>query len=253
MSTTIAELKSIANLAMPRHVAIIMDGNGRWAEKRGKLRLFGHKNAIKAVRESVQCACECGIERLTLFAFSSENWRRPEAEVLGLMDLFSWALTHELKSLSQSGVILRVIGDISRFSAPLQAAIKNAERNTAQNTGLVLNIAVNYGGRWDILNATKILLQDIIESSLNPNDITEQDLTSRLCEPMDVDLLIRTGGEKRISNFLMWQLAYAELYFSDVLWPDFDALHFKDALAYYSTRQRRFGCTSSQITEKNEE
>ena len=241
MSTTIAQLKNLAASNMPKHVAIIMDGNGRWAEKRGKLRIFGHRNAVKAVRSSVRFAAEQGIECLTLFAFSSENWRRPEDEVMGLMDLFSWALEHELRSLCKNDVSLRMIGDMSRFSPKLQQAIKDAEDATRDNKGLVLNIAVNYGGRWDILNATKKLMALVQAGTLDPNVITEDDLTAQLAEPQDVDLLIRTGGEKRISNFLLWQIAYAEMYFPDVYWPDFNELEFDNAILAYNGRERRFG------------
>ena len=243
MSTTIAQLKNLAASNMPKHVAIIMDGNGRWAEKRGKLRIFGHRNAVKAVRSSVRFAAEQGIECLTLFAFSSENWRRPEDEVMGLMDLFSWALEHELRSLCKNDVSLRMIGDMSRFSPKLQQAIKDAEDATRDNKGLVLNIAVNYGGRWDILNATKKLMALVQAGTLDPNVITEDDLTAQLAEPQDVDLLIRTGGEKRISNFLLWQVAYGEMYFSDVLWPDFAPEHLDRAIEEYHRRNRRFGGT----------
>lgn len=253
MSTTIAQLKNLAASNMPKHVAIIMDGNGRWAEKRGKLRIFGHRNAVKAVRSSVRFAAEQGIECLTLFAFSSENWRRPEDEVMGLMDLFSWALEHELRSLCKNDVSLRMIGDMSRFSPKLQRAIKDAEDATRDNKGLVLNIAVNYGGRWDILNATKKLMALVQAGALDPKVITEDDLTAQLAEPQDVDLLIRTGGEKRISNFLLWQVAYGEMYFSDVLWPDFDEQCFADAISYYAGRQRRFGCTGKQISASIDE
>lgn len=233
---------------IPKHVAIIMDGNGRWAKKQGKMRLFGHRAGVKAVREAVSFAAEKGIKCLTLFAFSSENWRRPEQEVKGLMELFTWALSNEVRSLHKNNIKLRVIGDISRFSDVLRAGINSAENLTANNDGLVLNIAVNYGGRWDIVQAVKKIIE-LNNGSITAEMISEDLIESQLSESLDVDLLIRTGGEKRVSNFLLWQLAYSEIYISDVLWPDFSKNIFAQALDYFYKRERRFGCTGEQIQQ----
>ncbi|WP_432453848.1 MULTISPECIES: polyprenyl diphosphate synthase [unclassified Agarivorans] len=235
--------------AMPKHVAIIMDGNGRWAKQRGKMRMFGHQAGVKSVRRAVSLASQLKIQTLTLFAFSSENWRRPEEEVSSLMNLFLTVLQREVKKLKNNNVQLRIIGDTSRFSQKLQQRIAQAQSDTADNDGLVLNIAANYGGRWDILHASQLLARQVQEGSLDIEDMTEQ----RFSEVMgletagDVDLLIRTGGDHRISNFLLWQVAYAELYFCDVLWPDFDERAFSDAVAAFVSRERRFGCTGEQL------
>ncbi len=235
------------NNSIPKHVAIIMDGNGRWAKQRGKLRLFGHRNAINAVRNAVSFASKKGIKVLTLFAFSSENWQRPADEVSGLMQLFNWALCNEIKTLCKNGVKVKILGDISRFSSELQDAIQKAQISSAQNTGLTLNIAVNYGGKWDILQSVKKISQDVASGKLTEEQITDDLFSSYLSEPTDVDLLIRTGGEKRISNFLLWQLSYSELFFLDVLWPDFADEHFQEAIDFYASRERRFGCTGDQV------
>ncbi|WP_058912341.1 (2E,6E)-farnesyl-diphosphate-specific ditrans,polycis-undecaprenyl-diphosphate synthase [Entomohabitans teleogrylli] len=229
-----------------RHVAIIMDGNGRWAKRQGKMRVFGHKAGAKAVRRVVSYAANHGIEALTLYAFSSENWNRPAQEVSALMELFVWALDSEVKSLHRHNVRLRIIGDTSRFNARLQERIHKAETLTGNNTGLTLNIAANYGGRWDIIQGVKRLATQVQEGLLRPDQITEEDLSNLVCmnELAPVDLVIRTGGEHRISNFLLWQIAYAELWFTDVLWPDFDEQHFEEALNAFATRERRFGGTT---------
>jgi undecaprenyl diphosphate synthase len=233
---------------LPQHVAIIMDGNGRWAKKQGKIRLLGHRAGVNAVRESVSFAVSKGIKRLTLFAFSSENWQRPEAEVTGLMELFTWALSNEVKNLHKNNIKLRVIGDITRFSEKLRNSINSAIELTASNSGLILNIAVNYGGRWDIVNS----IQKIIEANngnIKAQMISQDLIKENLSESEDVDLLIRTGGERRISNFLLWQLAYSEIFISDVLWPDFSKEVFAEALDYFLKRERRFGCTGEQIRQ----
>ena len=226
-----------------RHVAIIMDGNGRWAKLQGKMRVFGHKAGAKSVRRAVSYAANNGIDALTLYAFSSENWNRPAQEVSALMELFVWALDSEVKSLHRHNVRLRIIGDISRFNSRLQDRIKKAETLTHDNTGLTLNIAANYGGRWDIIQGVKYLASQVQEGKLRPDQIDEQLLGNHICmnEQPAVDLVIRTGGEHRISNFLIWQIAYAELYFSDVLWPDFDEQDFEGALNAFANRERRFG------------
>lgn len=228
-----------------RHVAIIMDGNGRWAEKQGKLRMFGHKAGAKSVRRAVSFAANNGIEVLTLYAFSSENWKRPAQEVSALMELFVRALDSEVKSLHRHNVRLRIIGDTSRFNTRLQERIVKAEALTCQNTGLTLNIAANYGGRWDIAHGAKQLAKLVQQGKLDPDDIDEFVLNKQICmnELAPVDLLIRTSGEHRISNFLIWQVAYAELYFTDVLWPDFDEQDFEGALNAFANRERRFGGT----------
>ena len=227
----------------PRHVAIIMDGNGRWAKRQGKLRVFGHKAGVKSVRRAVSFAANNHLDALTLYAFSSENWNRPVQEVSALMELFVRALDSEVKSLHKHNVRLRVIGDISRFSTRLQERIRRSEQLTENNDGLTLNIAANYGGRWDIIEGVKKLAEQVQEGLLRPDQITEESLTSQLCmqELAPVDLVIRTGGEHRISNFLLWQIAYAEFYFTDVLWPDFDEHVFEGALNAFSLRERRFG------------
>lgn len=238
-------------IRLPQHVAIIMDGNGRWAQLRGKHRTFGHKAGAQAVREAVTFARKKGIQSLTLFAFSSENWKRPEQEVSVLMELFFTVLKREVKKLHKHNVRLRIIGDKSGFSEKLQQRIHEAEAMTAENTALTLNIAANYGGRWDITHAAKQLAQAVEEGKLSATEITEDMLAKQLCladQPVP-DLLIRTGGEHRISNFLLWQLAYAEFYFTDVLWPDFGATAFAQAIADFSCRERRFGLTSAQVQQ----
>jgi undecaprenyl diphosphate synthase len=227
----------------PRHVAIIMDGNGRWAKNQGKLRISGHKAGVKSVRRAVSFAVSNKLEALTLYAFSSENWSRPAQEVTALMELFVWALDSEVKSLHKHNVRLRIIGDTSRFSPRIQERIRRSEALTENNDSLTLNIAANYGGRWDIIEGVKKLAEQVQEGLLRPDQITEESLTSQLCmqELAPVDLVIRTGGEHRISNFLLWQIAYAEFYFTDVLWPDFDEHVFEGALNAFSLRERRFG------------
>ncbi len=226
-----------------RHVAIIMDGNGRWANRRGKLRIFGHKAGVKSVRRAVSFAVNHNIDALTLYAFSSENWNRPVQEISALMQLFIRALDSEIKKLHKYNIKLRIIGDTGHFSQRLQERIQSCEALTANNNGLKLNIAANYGGRWDIVQGVKQLAQQVQQGALQPADIDEQLLSSHLClnEQVQVDLVIRTGGEHRISNFLLWQIAYAEFYFTDVLWPDFDELIFEGALSAFAQRERRFG------------
>jgi undecaprenyl diphosphate synthase len=220
-----------------------MDGNGRWAKNQGKLRISGHKAGVKSVRRAVSFAVSHKLEALTLYAFSSENWSRPPQEVTALMELFIWALDSEVKSLHKHNVRLRIIGDISRFSGRIQERIRRAEELTQQNNGLTLNIAANYGGRWDIIQGARKLAEQVQEGLLRPDQITEESLAPYLCmqELAPVDLVIRTGGEHRISNFLLWQIAYAEFWFTDVLWPDFDEHVFEGALNAFSLRERRYG------------
>jgi len=232
---------------LPRHVAIIMDGNGRWARKRLLPRIAGHRRGVEAVRATVENCAKRGIQYLTLFAFSSENWRRPAEEVALLMQLFQMMLTSEAEKLHRAGVRLKVIGDLHRFDAKIRAAVEQAERLTALNTRLTLTIAANYGGRWDILQAlTRLAAQGTL-----PAEVTEDKLAPHLAMSYapEPDLFIRTGGEQRISNFLLWQLAYAELYFTDTLWPDFDAQALDAAIESYCKRERRFGRTSEQVQE----
>lgn len=228
---------------MPKHVAIIMDGNGRWAKQQGKLRVFGHQNGVKAVRSAVSFAAKHHIQVLTLYAFSSENWNRPESEVSALMSLFMKALDSEVKKLHKNNIRLNIIGDTARFNAELQQRILQAEKLTAQNTGLILNIAANYGSQWEITQAAQKLAIKVKLGELQATEITpelfQQQLVTENQPP--VDLLIRTSGEQRISNFLLWQIAYAELFFSPVLWPDFDDNAFSEAIVAFQQRERRFG------------
>lgn len=235
---------------IPQHVAIIMDGNGRWAKKKGKIRTFGHKAGVKAVRASVSYALKNNVKVLTLFAFSSENWSRPAEEVGVLMELFKMVLGSEVKKLHKNNVRLKIIGDTSRFDSKLVSKIREAEVLTEKNSSLVLNIAANYGGRWDIVNAAKELITLVQAGQLDVADIDEELFASHTCaaDLPAVDLLIRTGGEQRISNFLLWQIAYAELYFSEDFWPDFDEAAFQVAVDAFTDRQRRFGKTSEQVT-----
>lgn len=234
---------------LPRHIAIIMDGNGRWAQQRGLMRHAGHKAGVKTVRSSVEQSVKHGIEVLTLFAFSSENWKRPKKEVSLLMDLFMVALQREVKRLKRNNVRLRIIGDRSAFSEKLQQRISAAEAETAGNDGLVLQIAANYGGRWDITQAVRRIAASVASGQLQPDHIDEDLISSELSfkDLPDPDLFIRTGGEQRISNFMLWQSAYTELYFTDAYWPEFDAEAFDQAIAFYSSRQRRFGMTGEQL------
>lgn len=234
---------------MPKHIAIIMDGNGRWAQQRGFPRFAGHKAGVEAVRDIVKECSVKHVEALTLFAFSSENWRRPLTEVSLLMDLFMMALDREVKKLNENNVQLRIIGDKSAFSKKLQKRIADSEALTANNTGLVLNIAANYGGQWDITQAARKLADKVQAGKLKADAINEDSIAAELtmADLPDPDLYIRTGGEQRISNFLIWQLAYTELYFTDVLWPDFKRDEFRKAIESFAARQRRFGRTGDQV------
>jgi undecaprenyl diphosphate synthase len=231
---------------LPNHIAVIMDGNGRWARKRFLPRVAGHKRGVEVVRDLVKCCAQLDIKYLTLFAFSSENWRRPEEEVSFLMGLFMEVLKREVAKLHENGIRLILIGDRNGFSAELVKQIEASEKLTENNTGLTLTIAANYGGRWDVLQATN----KMIKANPNKNDaFNEDDLTPFLSMhyASEPDLFIRTGGEKRISNFLLWQLAYTELYFTDTLWPDFNRECFDAAIQSYQQRERRFGRTSEQV------
>ncbi len=233
---------------VPRHVAIIMDGNGRWAQRRGLPRFAGHKAGVDTVRKVVEHCIQRGIEVLTLFAFSSENWRRPKKEVSLLMDLFMMALNREVKRLKRNNVRLRILGDKTAFPDKLQTRIEAAEKATAESTGLVLQVAANYGGRWDMTQAARRLAMKVQAGQLTPETITEETIAAELSFAglPDPDLFIRTGGEQRLSNFLLWQSAYAELYFTDTLWPEFGKKAFDQAIVSFASRQRRFGQTSEQ-------
>jgi len=234
---------------VPRHVAVIMDGNGRWAKQRHLPRIAGHKRGVEAVRGTVQACVERGVHFLTLFAFSSENWRRPAEEVALLMQLFRVALTNEVAKLHRNGIRLRVVGDLTRFDVRLRELIARGEQLTEGNTRLTLTVAANYGGRWDILQALARLMRE--HPGTDPGAIDEARLAPYLAMSYapEPDLFIRTGGEQRVSNFLLWQLAYTELYFTDTLWPDFDAAALDAAIAWYRARERRFGRTSEQLEE----
>ena len=225
-----------------------MDGNGRWARKRLLPRFAGHHRGVETVRATVRSCLERGIEFLTLFAFSSENWRRPQEEVSLLMQLFARALKDEVKKLHRNGVRLRVVGDLARFDPELQALIQASEKKTADNSRLILTVAANYGGRWDILQAVNRMLSGDPQTR---GEWSESDLAPHLAMSYapEPDLFIRTGGEQRISNFLLWQLAYSEFYFTDLLWPEFDAAAFDAALASFQQRERRFGRTSEQLLD----
>ncbi|MGM0594850.1 MAG: isoprenyl transferase [Pseudomonadota bacterium] len=236
---------------IPRHVAVIMDGNGRWARKRHMPRFAGHRVGLEAVRKTVKGCISSGVEVLTLFAFSSENWRRPEEEVGVLMGLFLSALEREVTKLHKNGVRLRIIGDISAFNEKIRQRIAEAEALTRDNTRLQLNIAANYGGRWDITRVCRELADEVAVGTLHSGDITPDLLQQRLMlgELPEPDLFIRTGGEMRVSNFLLWQLAYTELYFTDMLWPEFDEAALEQAFRSFAGRQRRFGRTGEQVEQ----
>lgn len=238
---------------VPNHIAVIMDGNGRWARKRFLPRVAGHKRGVEIVRDLVKQCAMLNVKYLTLFAFSSENWRRPEDEVSFLMGLFMDSLKREVTKLHENNIRMILIGDRSKFSAELVAQIEQAEKLTAKNTGLTLTIAANYGGRWDILNATNQMVSKNASKHPGKVNFTEDDLAPHLAMhyATEPDLFIRTGGEKRVSNFLLWQLAYTEFYFTDTLWPDFDDKAFQLAIQSYQQRERRFGRTSEQLANSD--
>jgi undecaprenyl diphosphate synthase len=236
-------------VAKPRHIAIIMDGNGRWAQARNRPRTLGHRAGARAVNACIDTCLEDGIEVLTLFAFSSENWRRPKEEVGALMQLFLRALDREVEELHRRGVRVRFLGEKGAFAPELQQRMQRAETVTAANSRLQLCIAANYGGRWDIAQSARALARDAVAGRLQPDAIDEGALDARIAlhDLPAPDLFIRTGGEHRISNFLLWQLAYCELYFCDTLWPDFDAAALRAAIEDFAGRERRFGMTGAQI------
>ncbi len=249
MTVTLINNKDQEENDQPKHVVVVMDGNGRWAKKRMMPRTAGHHAGVKSTREIVEDCVKRKIQALTLFAFSSENWQRPEQEVSSLMELFVSTLQSEVKSLDKQNVRVRFIGELSAFSKKLQKKISETKELTKNNTGLQLNIAVNYGGRWDIAEACKAIINKIQSGELQTCDINAELINEYVClkQLPEPDLFIRTGGEMRISNFLIWQLAYTELYFTDVLWPDFKSEEFSTALDWYAGRQRRFGKTGEQV------
>ncbi|MDH5710132.1 MAG: isoprenyl transferase [Gammaproteobacteria bacterium] len=237
---------------VPRHVAVVMDGNGRWAKKRFLPRSAGHRAGVNATRAIVENCANLGVEALTVFAFSSENWSRPQKEVDALMSIFVSTLKSEMLKLREQNVRVKFIGNRVAFPDKLQTVINETENQTSHNTGLDLTIAANYGGRWDIVEACKLISQKLSAGELSLSEINESLLSEQVClsDLPPIDLFIRTGGESRISNFLLWQIAYAELYFTDTLWPDFNLTSLEKAIAWYGTRQRRFGKTSEQVEGK---
>jgi undecaprenyl diphosphate synthase len=237
--------------SVPRHIAIIMDGNGRWAKQRFMPRVAGHQRGVEALREVVKACRDLGVEYLTVFAFSSENWRRPAEEVSFLMSLFLIMLEREVAKLHQNNIRLKIIGDRSRFDDKLRQAMREAEQLTAKNSALTLTVAANYGGRWDVMQAVQAMLKEHPQLA---QSFSEEDLQPYLsmCDAPEPDLFIRTGGEQRISNFMLWQLAYTELYFTDTLWPAFDRNELDKAIASYRQRERRFGRTSEQLQGQTE-
>jgi undecaprenyl diphosphate synthase len=242
-----------ADQTPPQHIAIIMDGNGRWAKKRLQPRFMGHRAGVKSVENIVKRCIERNVAVLSLFAFSSENWRRPSKEVTLLMELFALSLKQQVKQLHKNNIRLQIIGDVSKFSASLQKQIIQAEQLTSANTGLTVNIAANYGGRWDITQSVQQLAEKVKTGEILPEDITEEAIsagltTSKIPEP---DLFIRTGGEQRVSNFLLWQMAYTEFFFTDTLWPDFNDAELDKAISSFCQRERRFGKTSEQLRDNN--
>lgn len=242
-------MSETAKQQLPRHIAIIMDGNGRWAQSRHLPRIAGHHEGFKAAKRIVKACGEMGIEVLTLFAFSTENWQRPKDEVDGILGLLIFALRNEVKKLHENNVQLRVIGDRSRFSREIQEEMQKAEQLTINNTGLKLVIAANYGGQWDIVQASQKIAIEIQQGKLSAENITEKLFSEKLslADLPAPDLFIRSSGEYRISNFLLWQLAYSEMYFSSIHWPDFDADTLREAIDFYLHRERRFGFTGDQI------
>ena len=234
---------------LPKHIAIIMDGNGRWAKKKGAMRIFGHRNAIQAVRESIEGAGEIGINHLTLFSFSTENWSRPKEEVQALMELLVQTIVAELPLMMKNNIRLSTIGDIKSLPAPTYEKLIEVKQQTASNTGLTVHLALSYSGQWELTMATQRIAQKIAEGKLSPAEITQQTVADHLDTAgiPDPELMIRTSGEYRISNFLLWQLAYTELYFTPVLWPDFRKEHLYAAVEDYQKRERRFGKTGEQV------
>ena len=238
---------------LPKHVAIIMDGNGRWAKKHGRPRVFGHKNGVESVRSVTEGAAELGIENLTLYAFSTENWNRPKAEITALMTLLVTTIHKETKTLNKNNIRLNAIGNLESLPKSCHAELKEAIAKTSKNTGMNLILALSYSSRWEITNAVNLLLNDVKTNKISDENISEADFSNYLCTKgtPDPELLIRTSGEHRISNFLLWQIAYSELYFTEKLWPDFRKEDLYEAVIQYQQRERRFGKTSEQIQHSN--
>lgn len=234
---------------LPRHIAVIMDGNGRWAKEKGKLRVFGHQNGVKAVRDTVEAATELGVEYLTLYAFSTENWNRPALEVTALMELLVSTINKETKTLMENGVRLNAFGDLKSLPSRCYKELMEAIDKTSTNKRLTLNLALSYSARWEIIQMAKQLAEKIENKEMNAADIKEDTVSSLLCTAgmPDPELLIRTSGEYRISNFMLWQIAYSELYFTDIFWPDFRRENLYEAIVNYQSRERRFGKTSEQV------
>lgn len=237
------------NGAIPTHVAVIMDGNGRWAQQKGKIRIFGHQNGVQSVRETIEAAAEIGVKYLTLYAFSTENWNRPKAEVDTLMSLLLTSLQKELKSLQDNNIKLMAIGDIEQLPPKTKKGLEKVIKDTSHNTKMVLNLALSYGSRKEIVDVVKQISKKVVNNELQIENIDEKTINNHLYtfSLPDVDFMIRTSGEQRISNFLIWQIAYAELYFTPTLWPDFKKQDFYNAIAEYQKRERRYGKTSEQI------
>ncbi|MEN9370005.1 MAG: hypothetical protein RI952_870 [Bacteroidota bacterium] len=236
--------------ALPSHVAIIMDGNGRWAKEKGKLRVFGHQNGVKAVRDTVEAAAELGVQNLTLYAFSTENWNRPKLEVSALMELLVATISKETKTLMENNIRLNAIGDLSQLPKNCYNELQVAMEKTKGNSRMTLHLALSYSARWEITNAVKLIADKVKQETLSVADINEEIINAHLTTKdfPDPELLIRTSGEHRISNFLLWQIAYAELYFTDKLWPDFRREDLYEAIVDFQNRERRFGKTSEQVS-----
>jgi undecaprenyl diphosphate synthase len=245
------DISNIDKNKLPEHIAVIMDGNGRWAKLHNKPRVFGHKNGVKSVREVSEAAAELGIKYLTLYAFSTENWSRPALEISALMGLLVETIRNEVSTLNENNIKLESIGDISKLPAKSYKALLEGKEKTKNNTGLTLILALNYSSRWEITSAIKRLAHEVKEGRMNPEDINEHIIEANLetANFPDPELLIRTSGEQRISNYLLWQIAYSELYFTDVYWPDFRKAHFYEAIIDYQSRERRFGKISEQLTK----
>lgn len=241
--------EAIDNEKIPSHIAIIMDGNGRWAQKKGAMRIFGHKNAMNAVREVIEGSAELGVKYLTLYAFSTENWSRPQEEINALMQILVSAIADEVGTMMENNIRLYMIGDINSLPLACQSNLLEAMETTGKNTGLTVTLALSYSGKWDIEGALKSIVEKVVSNEISKEDITQDLISAHLNtkEIPDPELLIRTSGELRISNFMLWQMAYTELYFTEVLWPDFKKEHLHEAILDYQKRERRFGKTGAQI------
>lgn len=244
------DISNIDKNKLPEHIAIIMDGNGRWAKAHGKPRVFGHKNGVKSVREVSEAAAELGVKYLTLYAFSTENWSRPALEITALMGLLVETIRKEVSTLNENNIKLESIGDISKLPSKSYKALLEGKEKTKNNTGLTLVLALNYSSRWEITASMQKIAHEVKEGRINPDEINEHTIKAYLntADFPDPELLIRTSGEQRISNYLLWQIAYSELYFTDVFWPDFRKAHFYNAIIDYQSRERRFGKISEQLS-----